>query len=409
MSDVHRKSFLSAVFLFAIALSVAPAISVAQTSPCGCQDIPDLINLLNQDNAALNELEQYLTSANSTDLVNEILPNPNPSRQTRVGSISNAIRKAMDRVGNKQARTAGYDIDTVSCETRTRADTPCLKSIVDRRAAVHSGFCKRNKKDRGLGTNDDWMTFMPFKNYLLEEMDLYNGEISEILRRLGAMPKSCPLNDWFGTITVTETVFVHITNRTPGKNKYDKGTVEETGDFTERRGVVWLNGSSTSPLSLWAVEGSFKRNKVHEGLMGCKGGLATPGGETGFTSTVVDEDKKSGTRFATTSVYLGVSDDGREFQLSFSMPEMAMQVISTTTTTLSSGCPGASSSETRSVTVPDSSLNSQIVQATGQLFKSKPEKISGSQTIDMYAGQPSMPDITQSHKIVVSYSVYRFP
>lgn len=406
MRTVHCRWSLFAAVLFGITFQ-APGGLFAQTgSSCGCQDVSDLLNQLNLANAALSEIQKSLSTVKPTDYVNEIPPPPNPPGNTNGSNLLGAIKDASAQVRDNKAGIASMTIDTASCETAVSADTPCLRSVLGVYASERRKQCLGEKTRRKLGPNDDTMNGYPMHEYLLSLSDAYLKMITEILNRLQTMDRSCRLNDWFGSITVTETSSLNIRNETASRNRFDKGTEEVTNDKTVRRGTILLNSSNSLPFSFWLLSGSYDYNKVHKGLMDCDSGPAEELRD--FTSGEHTQAQKSGEGSVNTEVGISLSEDDRVFDLNFMIPDMTAVLSYQKTVASSGGCPGYADSKTYALPSTPSPVASEYIQFRGSYFPANPEKISGSTTIDLLPSAATTGGVTQEHTIQVTYSLYRF-
>lgn len=399
-----RRSLFVALLL---AITFPATGLLAQTgSSCGCQDVSDLLNQLNLANAALSEIQKSLSTVKPTDYVNEILPPPNPPGNTNGSILLGAIKDASAQVRDNKAGIASMTIDTASCETAVTADTPCLRSLLEIYGSTRRGHCEREKRTRKLGKNDDTMNGYSFHQYLLDMSDAYEAMIKEILKRLQTMDRSCRLNEWFGSITVTETSSLNIRNETPSRNRFDKGTEEVTNDKTVRRGTILLNSSNALPFSFWLLSGSYDHNKVHQGVVDCDSGPAEELRD--FTSGEHTQAQKSGGESVNTEVGISLSEDDRIFDINFKIPDMTAALTFQKTVASSGGCPGFADSKTYALPSTPSPVASAYVEFQGSYFPGNPEKISGSTTIDLLPSAATTGGVTQEHTIQVTYNLYRF-
>jgi len=208
-------TLLSAVFL------IVPAALKAQTSPCSCKDKADLINQLNKTSAALNKLQQYLTTLKPTDMTDEIPSSPMDNKLTWKQIIDAAAYDAGYYVEDTNAGIMAVMIDSVTCGSTISAGTPCLRSLAEKISKFRESDCRilKNPKRSQIALN-----------YVMSLSDTYRLEIAEIIKYLRALPKGC-INDWFGLITYNETT---TNNSTIGNT-----TVE---DNMTRTGRMSLNG-----------------------------------------------------------------------------------------------------------------------------------------------------------------------
>jgi len=407
MRAVSRGSRMPAAILLTVILFIAPGRLLAQTgSSCRCQDVSDLLNQLNLANAALNEIQKSLKTVKPTDYVNEIPPPPNPPGTTNGNILLSAISGGMAQVRNDKANKASMTIDTATCETAVQADTPCLKSLLEVYGSERRKQCLGEKTKRKLGRNDDTMNGYSMHQYLLSLGDAYEALIREILKRLEAMDRSCRPGDWFGSITVSETKSMNIRIETPARNRFDKGTEEVTNDITIRSGVIRLNGSAAQPFSSWLLGGTYNYNKVHQGLVDCDSGPAEE--LTAFTSGEHTQGQKSGGGSLNTEVGIGLSEDGRSFNISFTIPDITGSLAFQKTVAGSGGCPGYADTKTYTLPATDTTVSSESIQFQGAAFPGKPERISGSAMIDFLEGVPSSDGVILEHTAHVACSLYRF-
>ena len=379
-----------------------PSNAIAQSgpSPCGCADVPDLINLLNMDHAILDGLEEYEHKlAKDSDMMNDILPEPNPKRLTRGDQIRGVIQQQMNWLRNKAAHKASRESDTISCEWKAEGETPCLKSIVEASAIISKAFCMVYKEKNKMGAKDDTMNFMPVKTYLSHQREVYSREIPKILSILGSL-SSCIPKDWFGSVTVYET-----------RNQKSSAKNETTEDSTIRAGTILFDGKPGGPQSLWKIEGQYLNIKTGEETMrACKGGLATAKVDAPVKTSFKMDVQKHGGAVLKGSVDVGEPDEQNKVPIVVDIPELTVEGDGKSVSSRDSGCPDDSVKETNVIT-PNTVLSGETVEFKAVFIPKdskagRPlEQISGAGVIPGLS--VSNPGFEMSHKDQVTIHLYR--
>ncbi len=374
-------SFLPAVVvLLTITSFLAPSKLAAQSgSSCKCEDIPYLINLLNEANAALDTLQQAEKTVKPNEMFNEIAPDPNPTRATRGTLLVNAINEAMSLARDKQAKPASSE---------------CSKSI------------KEFQDDRRRV--EDPMT-KTLAQFIFTARGIYNSDINEILRRLSSIRGSCRPSDWFGTITTVDTNEMNGVITTPAQNEFDLEDKEITKTKTTRTGTIRVDGKSANAFSSWRVGGNDSYSDVKQGLEDCDRsdkGIALVASK----SEVRRESEKTGSDSLHMEVSLEVSEDDRSVLISFRLPALQATVNGEETDAVSGGCTGSNPSPKRNSINWKYPIPSEDIQFKASILPGDPEKLSGSKTYDItppVSTGDSKNGVKRTHSVIISYHLYK--
>lgn len=377
---------LTAVIYFAVTLFIAPADVSAQVtgSPCGCNDVADLIRLLGRQNAGIDKLEQLEKTVKRTDYFNEIMPEPNPTRMTKGESLLKTVNGVMNLAGP---------------HPKFKANSPCVKDIDELKAFFHNSNFK------------NWAgKFVLLETYISLEKDVMARTVAEIVKRLNSMDRSCRPVDWFGAIMVTETKEQVFDERQPATDRFNLGGVMTQTDIYTRTGVIPV-GRSDDVLSSWDFEGTLTRTEEHSSMHDCD----TRAGEQ-FVNLVPFRTEKRGvtTRSGSLRVPMDVSpevsEDGRKFQISFQIPEVRVLFGVSVSDTGVGGCPGEDYNRPESASGLTSSVGPEDVAVEGAILLGgpmDPEKVSGSQTKDRAPTGFSVPGTKLTHTVRVTYNLYK--
>ena len=377
------------VILSSIVFLIVPIVVSAQ-GPCICKDKADLLNQLNKANAAFNSLQQYLKTLKQTDLADEIPPVPSGNRLTWRQIIDGTAYDAGYDVEDVNAGIMIVKIDSVTCGSTVTAGTACLKSLAEKVSRSLNATCASSNKLKSQVALD----------YVLKLSDSYREEIAEIIKYLRALPKECPLNDWFGTINVSEEIRNDSTETR-------KGTVTTMNDKTVRTGRIVLMGSeeTNSYSSFWTVSGGSKFSSETNSASPCSGGLGKKGPDMAWNGGMTRTVDYSGGNPATTQVDIGDPEDNRS-QISFALAQVNGQGKGKQREWRTDPCPDPKPiDKTFDMDIPDFVLSAGRIPPFRAVYfpAGDIEKLSGSETINMYP----YPVPGQSHTIRVSYNLYR--
>lgn len=370
--DMKALPFFVGFSILGAILLVVPISVSAQSGPCGCKDRDDLVNQLNKTNAALDAAEFYMKSAKPTDMTDEIPDWPAGNKQTWKEIIDGAISQASYDVDNPSAQGMIIKVDGSTCEPSITAGTKCLKSIADKSAPLHKAVCLRISRSGGG---------LEVVNYLRSLSDALRAEVRDILSRLQALPKSCGLDDWVGSIRYS---FV----RTDYHKNEKPGVVETIEDTLIIKGVIRLNGKY--PLdywkypSSWEATGEYGENKESKGTRACKGGLATAKQDGNYKRNHIFKWNKNGEASEDTDVSIGEVQDGNNVPIEFRIPKIVMKTSGFSKDSETSSCPKPNGDFDGPPTPWDAEiqLDSQKIFFIGSYFPGNPEKISGSSILE---------------------------
>lgn len=279
-----NKTMIVAVWLLSGFLSVQ-----AQRQPCECADARDLLNRINEANAAIAEYETQI----------EIMLAQEKTAGSRLKSTPELYRKMQDRVQrainfatDSNARKATAKTSELTCETSIEAPTECLRSVIDTHESYHRATCPAR---RGIGVE------LFLTDIAKEEITAYNAEINYILSLLSHLPKTCVPNSWFGTVVTKKTGTE--TNGTTTR------TVNETGKWnllfkTEATTFAMPNIPQVPGAEKAMLEAMAKIQAQME-----KSGVSNPMGITDTYVYIKNVTKSKGAGTECCSTDAGVSPD----------------------------------------------------------------------------------------------------
>lgn len=397
---VKCRWFGIAILLSIVILTVPVVISGQPGGVCKCEDVPDLLDQLNKANAALAEIQNRQRTSKKTDMVNEVAPAPNPTGMTNSQSIVEAINRERDLAHDRNVRNDGsVALNSVSCEITVKADTDCLKSVLDVYGMERKSSCENRKRVNKLAASEDAMNFWPVDDYLLKMAEDYRRMIAEILKRLTTIDKKCSRLDWFGSIMVSE----EIKNES---NESRNGTVTTMNDNTIRTGTIILSGreETNGYRSFWNVSGGSKFSSVTNSASPCSGGLGTKGPDLAWNGGMTRSVDYSGGSPATVQVDIGDPENFR-VQIGVGLGQVNAQGKGKVHEWRTNPCPdGKAIDRSFDMDIPDFVLNAgRVPPFLAPYFSGDPEKLSGSETINMFP----YPVAGQSHTVRVSYNLYR--
>ena len=375
---------LSIVFLLIAAASVNAQLG----HPCGCKDVPDLINQLNIANATLFKLDQFEQRTRQAIA---------PTVLTHGAALSAELAALLTSIDNKKANAARGETDSVFCEINIDAPTQCLKYVLHARESISEKFCDAAKANERFEKNDRKNRW-PMQTYIDEQREAYKAEIAEILKILRSLPANCPRTEWYGTIHVVEEIHNRLVI---GK--------ESSDDNATRTGTITFNGDNM-PIkrSFWDVNARWVNEKTGGGMRACTGGLRPGVPDTPYTTSFMQEISKAGATPETTIVSIGEPDDQSNVQFSFKMAKVMTKVTGQTKSTRRSGCPNDDINETITTPAYDSSFDAGPVNVTTKLApktKTDPEKIEGSETITIMSVTTDRGGVF--HTIKVNFRLYK--
>jgi hypothetical protein len=376
------------IFSTVVFLIAAANINAQLGHPCGCKDVPDLINQLNIANATVFKLDQFEERTRQTIA---------PTVLTHGAALSAELAALISSIDNKKANAANAYTDSVFCEINIEAPTQCLKWVLQARESVSEKFCDAAKARERFEKNDRRNRW-PMQTYLDEQREAYKAEIAEILKILRSLPANCPRTDWYGTITIIE----DIHNRTVlGK--------ESSDDKATRTGTITFNGDDM-PIkrSFWEVNAQWVNEKSGGGVRACTGGLRPGVPDTPYTTSSKIEINKIGSAPGTTTISIGEPDEDSKVQVDFKLGRVDTRVSGQSRSTRTSGCDKDSFDITAPITQDDFRFDFTPVNVTTRLTrktKTDPEKIEGSETITVMS--VSTDRASMFHTIKVNFRLYK--
>jgi hypothetical protein len=309
----------------------------------------------------------------------------------------------MATVADKQAHTATAFTDQSTCETTVKAGTACLEWLLRMHEQIHREKCISFK-----GINKP----LTLQMYLDNVLTAYRLEMLEIRRLLTSMPASCRPAGWVGTITVTETKGVVITNNIPGTSTYDKGAVETMDHETIRTGTIRFDGRTQDLPSTWQVTGRLIKTWVHNGMVDCD---TTPLREDLYPvkSETRTEINLSGSK--STSIQLDFSVFLVDAEISLRLPAVDLVGNGSTVNTVTGGCPGMARNDKDPIANSESDIGPDDVQfksGIGQPFEFAGGKIHRARGSYLYhpgpIAQRDPPGVRSTHSIRVTWNLFAF-
>jgi hypothetical protein len=395
MKAIPPKFWMSVIFLMIIFFIAPSDLNAQSNNPCKCPDVPDLINEFNKANAALDEIQRQEKMIKGNYRVRDFTLGSHPALQ--------AIKDAMSLAEDKNAKNASGWTDGVTCQAKVNAKSDCLESLIEQREAITEEYCKAFFKSKPPGTSDhaDMYYMLDIQSYLKEQKEAYSSEVKAILKLLYELRKTCPLNDWFGTISYTRTMQNEYFNKT------SSGQEQKSIDTRTINGTIRFTGVSGEPFSTWEVGGKHLETAESQGMRPCTGGLATAKNEGHYEKKYRQELDVTGAEALKTTVNIGEPEEGSKIGIGFKVPEIKVKLSGQTTSSDKSGCPQPNGdSESTTPRNDETRFDSQNVNFTGDFFIGNPEKISGSVTINNLP--PIKNDkITMSDTTVITYRLYR--
>jgi hypothetical protein len=396
--NMKVRAFLIGFFLCGIFVSIATSELIAQNPPCGCPDKVDLLEQLKIADAALNKIAELQKNLNPNDHLNEIEPEPNPTRQTKKNSIDNTLSYAVGQVKDKNWGIHLVRANEISCTGEFQTGTPCLTSLFQNMAKVQAEICLDNKKKFNVGKGGSSFEVMTVAAYLSSRSEYYRRAVSEILKLLRSLPPSCRPGDWFGMIRYTET-------REMNTKDSGKGREETSQDTLTRTGMISLTGTDPNASSSWQAGGKHKETKDTQGTMYCTASDRWAKKETGYETHFKVEFDRNGATALSMEVAIGDVEEGNLVPIGFQIPSMKVMMTGKTTDTRNSGCPGDDINNIIPLST-DTVFDSQQFNFKARYLSGDPERISGSETIDVVPVIKS-DKLTMSNTVQVSYSLYK--
>jgi hypothetical protein len=224
----------------------------------------------------------------------------------------------------------------------------------------------------------------------------------DVLNALKALPATCRPNDWFGSITASETLSEDGAEHIPAKNSYeaqwDKGTTQSFTRTQSRLGTIWLPGTDEEPLSNWQVAEKITSTSVHLQLVACEQNKPA---NISQTTTTTETTKQTGSAFKTGQVDASMNEDRNTLFLTFWLPEVEQSGTYDKTNALAGGCPNDKAAPDEHMSMRDS-IGKIQAEVKAPIALGTPVKASGGTTIHLPNPSP-----TGRHKIQLSYHLYK--
>ena len=360
MTAVSRRFWTVGATLLVITVFLA-RLTAQQSSSCTCKDIPFLLNVLSRDHATLDKIQELRLKVPTTARTTDPVPGSAP-RISYAQLINSELAQALALGTNAQ---------------------------------VPNGTCVEIRDMRVPGE--------PSASNLIGQWDDSSKfQLEEVLRVLNAMPSSCRLGDWFGSITVSETILESGAQHIPAKNDYeaqwDKGGDESFKRTLTRKGTIWVSGTFEQPVSNWQAGETITKNSVHHHLVACEQGKPATIGRTGSSH---EEFNQSGSAYKVGEVDLSVNEDRNTLSLTLSLPEIEISGPYDKTESIAGGCPNDRPDPDEHMSMKDS-ISKLQVEAKVPISQGTPLKASGSQTIPFPTSSPTM-----THTVSLTFHLYK--
>jgi len=358
MTGVSRRFWIVGATLVGVTAFLS---TLAAQGTCQCKDMAFLLNVLSGNDAVIDKAHQLLTSTPATALTTATMPGSKPPvtyRQFLNTEMGQAIRRATN-------------------------------------AQVPNGTCLtlrdyRDPQETNLNTVIQQWEFTATQQ---------NREVLDVLK---ALPATCRPNDWFGSITASETLSEDGAEHIPAKNSYeaqwDKGTSQSFTRAQLREGTIWLPGTDDEPLSFWQVAEEITSTSVHLQLVACEQNKPA---NISQTSTTTETTIQTGSAFKTGQVDASMNEDRNTLFLTFFLPEVEQSGTYDKTNSLAGGCPNDKAAPSEHMSMRDS-IGKLQAEVKAPIAVGTPMKASGSTTINLPKPSP-----TGSHTIQVSYHLYK--
>lgn len=382
------------LFLVSVAWFLAGFVSTqAQNAPCTCEDARDLFNRLNEAYAAIAEYQNQIDGMLAKE---KVIGGPFMYEDSTYRKMQDRIQAAINHVTDTEAKKAPAETFGDCNTDLSRAQTMCLKQVVDVHEDVHRRSCKEKKQlyDWTQGTHT-WKQNMRMADVAKEEISAYTAEINYINIILRNLPRLCHPQAWFGIIKTRRT----------GSDKEGSKTIKviEKGDW-----ILLIKQDGTAfpmPVGLPPAAEAAMRQSMAK----AQAALAKSGIGMSVTSTYANIERTStwkggGTECCSTDAGVEpninmtekVAGEAREkgnanvaftagkLIITFSHPPINGLKLESTDV-VSSACPydksdaGVEADTTLSLTVPklETSATSKILGGLEFLEGSKSEKMGG--------------------------------
>lgn len=376
-----------------------PRIAAAKgpAGSCGCSDVNDLINRIALAHAAQDKFRAEIPGITAQQPPLTYDGAARGSSQTNYAVLRASVVLAQTEVQDPSGRSADGSTDGLTCKPVVNAPTACLTEVLRVHENHHVAKCTNQKR---LGNSQNRHENQPLIEYVNEEIDAYQIEIDEAVRRLRAIQGSCRPRGWVGTIQVSETRSMAVTVRTPGTNQYSDGTTRTSENELRRWGTIRVGRRPET--AFWHVQELTKGHDTSSGRVGCRGGLKTQPADRRYTNTVHQEMSFSGFSAVVPSVDIGL--DGPRYSISFVIPAVPGDARMSGYNKSSGGC-DEFNTPTSGGPFPNEISASDPIRAEGTM-QPKATDVSGSQTFNLAPAAPAS-GVTLSHKLTVSWHLHK--
>jgi len=386
----------------ALGLIGAPRSAAAKgaAGSCGCSDVNDLINRIALAHAAQEKFRAEIPAIAAQQQPVNYDGVARGSSQMNYDVLKASVVLAQTAVQDPTAHAASGSTDGLTCKPVVKAATACLTEVLEVHENYHQRVCTNERRNKRLGKLQDRFKDKPLLEYVNEELDGYQLEIDEAVRRLRAIQGSCRPRGWVGTIRVTETRSMNVTTTTPGTNQYSDGTTRTSETQFRRWGTI-VRGRAPE-TAYWQVQELTKGHDTWRGRVGCSGGLKTKPADRRVTNTTHQEMGSSGV--STVVPPVDISVDGTRYAISFEIPAVKGEGTMTGYNKSSGGCDDFNT-PTSGGPFPYEIPASDAIRAEGTM-KPNDTYLGGSQTFNLTPGA-SGSGVTSSHDRTVYWHLHK--
>lgn len=327
-----------------------------------------------------------------------------PSGVTNYEMVKKTINDAVSSVQMQGASIAGAKTDSVrkllsptvvQCESSIeKKSTKCMEEIVLwHEDQVHMPSCKKDLAAGKTTAAGNWAP-LTVTAYVMEEIAGYESEIARIRDVLKGMPPQCQHSGWVGTIYYFEETRVDT----------QAGSTQSSTVVKREARILYQEGSTHRVNAKIQDETTIRETKTARGA--CRGGLAGPVGPERITTfTSEDAGSTSGSAEADTDVTFIYDPQTGAYSLSFGMPEVSATGLSTLSENVAGSCDPQQDGTKTTLSRSSKAYEKSGFDTIG-MVKPDADVIREEKTFDE-TPPVSIPGVTQSRKVTVSFVFYK--
>lgn len=305
------------IFLAALAILLLNFLSIQAQTPCECADKKELMNLLNLNQMAIQELNYQLGIITATEVAEK---KPVMYSDNAINALEDSIINALATVRQKGLDDGSLTMFPHDCSMKeTGKGNFCVQQIKKIRYSVHQKICQASLSQRDP-QKESYLNNRKMAGIIQEYLAAYKSEQALILQLIDSLPKDCRPNNWFGYVSYQK-VSTMVSNETLPP---DMATLRPRVGITIRTGGNKIVGTSDTYNGTIIVEEGKMLSANASAELSVKSGM-TVSGRISCNKNKPDENQvDTGEQ---NDILTGNSDGKADFSLNVSPREYSISML----------------------------------------------------------------------------------